>query len=206
MSDIPNRQALETTLAALLMQAWEPFLILLPALDWTAFEQQTRAALALGGEQTYAEASAALFLGRSFDQSTLNGEAKAWADSHAESVAGEITETTRQRLDGIDKSDFDTSLAYGAALLLVFSSDRINMIAITETTAAVSAGQRYYADVLAEEGVETITLWHTAEDEAVCDVCEPLDGTGLEEWGDVSPSGPPAHPRCRCWLDIEYVS
>ena len=32
-------------------------------------------------------------------------------------------------------------------------------------------------------------LWRTAEDEDVCDVCGPLDGTGREVFGFVSEEG-----------------
>lgn len=42
--------------------------------------------------------------------------------------------------------------------------------------------------------------WNTERDSLVCPVCRPLHGKPQGEWG-VFANGPPAHPRCRCWLN-----
>jgi hypothetical protein len=44
--------------------------------------------------------------------------------------------------------------------------------------------------------------WRTNADELVCPVCGPLAGQviGLDEAFEGGIDGPPAHPRCRCWV------
>jgi len=51
-----------------------------------------------------------------------------------------------------------------------------------------------------QEGRQLEPIWQTAEDQDVCDHCEPLDGHGQLVYGSRYPGGPPAHPRCRCYL------
>lgn len=46
----------------------------------------------------------------------------------------------------------------------------------------------------------TVAIWQTAEDERVCPVCGPLHDARATRWATQFPNGPPAHPRCRCWL------
>lgn len=76
-------------------------------------------------------------------------------------------------------------------------------IAITETTAAQSAGQRQAVQTYQVVTNVVITgRWVTEDDEKVCPICRPLDGTTQDVWGLKFPLGPPAHPRCRCHLDF----
>ncbi len=79
-----------------------------------------------------------------------------------------------------------------------FDQARADVIAATEVTRAVTAGETALVVAL---GIPATALWHTALDDRVCEVCEPLDGVGREVYGMVSPDGPPAHPNCRCFLD-----
>lgn len=85
----------------------------------------------------------------------------------------------------------------------VFGPTRIEGIAITETTGAISAG----GDAGIEEtvGVSQEDLWITEKDSKVCPVCKPLDNQPRSEWGAYLPDGPPAHPRCRCYLQYSNV-
>jgi len=45
-----------------------------------------------------------------------------------------------------------------------------------------------------------VPVWITARDDRVCPICGPLDSQRYEHWRDSFPSGPPAHPNCRCGL------
>jgi len=85
---------------------------------------------------------------------------------------------------------------------------RALLIARTETAFAASAGQRESWRQMVDGGLfaaeEASRVWMTAEDEATCPICEPLDGQerGLDE-AFVTEDGepieePPAHPACRC--------
>lgn len=82
-----------------------------------------------------------------------------------------------------------------------FSTDRAESIAITETTEAITGGERD-ATRMYEELFDTsvLAIWQTRRDERVCPTCAPLDGTPEEVWSQVAYDGPPAHPRCRCGL------
>ena len=91
----------------------------------------------------------------------------------------------------------------------VFGTDRAETIGVTETTRAATHGElgiiAAYALIMgssiAPDGTDLDQMiWNTQEDEAVCDRCDPLDGTGPEVWRDDAPDGPPQHVRCRCFL------
>ena len=80
----------------------------------------------------------------------------------------------------------------------MFGEIRAEMIAITEATRAFSEGniQEWLAS-----GVVDGIKWMTAEDELVCPICEPLDGKEGSLTDGIEGLKPPAHVRCRCWLE-----
>lgn len=101
---------------------------------------------------------------------------------------------------------------------IVLSVSRAEMIAVTEITRLFAEG-----NVLAWESTGLVSgkVWRTAEDDLVCPICRPLNGKIVEiestfellpeemdeallkqaEGGaDFTWQTPPAHPRCRCWL------
>lgn len=82
-----------------------------------------------------------------------------------------------------------------------FSDSRAEMIAITETTHAVQAGELAAAAAWRANYKAKVAYWVTANDDRVCNICGPLDGQHQDVWIAVQPMGPPAHPRCRCRLD-----
>ena len=82
----------------------------------------------------------------------------------------------------------------------LFDPSRGETVAITETTTAISLGERDVVDRMEELGVEIDALWITKRDERVCPVCGPLHNQPISQWEDDFPVGPPAHPRCRCFL------
>jgi hypothetical protein len=75
------------------------------------------------------------------------------------------------------------------------------MIAVTEVTRSYAEGNQI---AWKESGVVEGKEWNTANDEIVarCPICWPLHGVVIpigEEF-DGGFDGPPAHPRCRCWI------
>ncbi len=54
-------------------------------------------------------------------------------------------------------------------------------------------------------GSQIAAYWQTEKDEKVCPICSPLHNQ-LEQpgvignWTELFPLGPPAHPRCRCFI------
>lgn len=82
----------------------------------------------------------------------------------------------------------------------IFGPDRDVSIAVSETTTAATEG----GEAAAGEtfGISSDDVWWTEDDQKVCPICKPLHRTkrGSKKWR----IGPPAHPRCRCW--IEYAN
>lgn len=107
-------------------------------------------------------------------------------------LADEITARSRQRL------------AAGESPSTIFSSARASTIAVTETTRAVTHAEHFAAATFQTPGQAVASpVWHTEEDERVCDICAPLDGLARDDYQHEFPFGPPAHANCRCWLDWE---
>lgn len=81
----------------------------------------------------------------------------------------------------------------------IFGESRGNRIAVTETTAAATAGGEAGASLTV--GLSLADIWWTEEDARVCEICRPLHRKPRQEWMAVYPSGPPAHPMCRCFVE-----
>lgn len=122
-------------------------------------------------------------------------EAADWASSHSEEVSDRYITNARERL----KSTFDGGTTEQSELsVATFRDDSIEAIAVTETTAAISAGGE--AAMQSRGRIRDEDTWYTVNDNKVCPVCEPLHRTRRPEWSLLFPKGPPAHPRCRCHL------
>lgn len=139
------------------------------------------------------------------------GQAKANAKYYDNIVANLRKEHPRMKMDSIRKKALDAAQKYAERQ----HRERAMNIAQTEMAFAYNRG--------ADEGVRqaqthgllgsTIKRWSTSGDDAVCAVCNALDGVeiGMEEdfeyKGKVLFQGhhrlPPAHPKCAC--AVEYV-
>lgn len=84
----------------------------------------------------------------------------------------------------------------------ILGEGRTERMGVTETTAAAVTGME--ATVARMIGLSEDDTWYTRNDSRVCPICEPLHQTRRSHWGSLYPQGPPAHPRCRCW--IEYAN
>ena len=77
----------------------------------------------------------------------------------------------------------------------LFGEMRAKRIATTEVTRLFAHGNQMAWEAT---GFVNSMKWMTAEDEKVCPICKPLDGT-LIGIGDLD-ALPPAHVNCRCWV------
>lgn len=86
----------------------------------------------------------------------------------------------------------------------IFAPERDESLAVTETTAAGSSGGEWA--VKAGGKATAADAWETERDAKVCPICSPLQGKQRADWQWKYPSGPPAHPRCRCWIRYAEVA
>lgn len=93
---------------------------------------------------------------------------------------------------------------------------RGQLIADTEMQAAIQHGERGFWQVAADTGevdpALVIKTWITVDDGDVCPICMPMHGnqerqddsfSSPEGWVGL---GPPAHPRCRCYLEYAIAA
>ena len=153
---------------------------------------------------TLAESAERMELDLAFSvaDSVVQDYADNWAQRWVNELATDLTQTTRQQVDRYireymaDPSGGITSLT--DRLAKIVSPSRADMIASTEITRSAYEGEAFIVRQLQNEGVKLEAVWFTALDERVCPVCAPrhnvMKGKGWE-------LPPPAHPRCRCWVN-----
>lgn len=109
-----------------------------------------------------------------------------------------ITDATRQRvISSITqwiRSGSPLS-ALESALTPLFGEARARRIAVTEITRLFARGNQMAWE---DTGFINKVKWNTSQDDKVCPICAPLDGTmiGIADIDAL----PPAHPNCRCWI------
>lgn len=141
-------------------------------------------------------------VGVGFDMPALNAEALEWARTYSFDLIRGITDTTRKLVStamqtwvetpGMTRGDLE------GLLEPAFGPVRAEMIAVTETTRAASAGLNQRQKEYASAGIEMERIWETNNDELVCTICGPLNGRRETDWAGDFPEGPPAHVNCRC--------
>lgn len=131
-----------------------------------------------------------------------------WVQSRAAQVAEQHVRKTRETLRQqqqewqAQESPNQQRRSARDSVRTQFEPSRAENVAASETTAATSAGAE--TGVRERDAVSQSDRWRTEEDGRVCPVCSPLNGSTRRRWSRFFPSGPPAHPRCRCWID--YVN
>lgn len=118
---------------------------------------------------------------------------------------------TRQQnlLDTFLKDGMSLSDAQGKALVMSeryaerLTRTRAQTIARTESAMAAGEGRMNAWNSLISQGIlnaDAQKIWLTAEDEAVCPICEPLDQQTASINDEFAFGGEtiPAHPNCRC--------
>lgn len=222
MPDLPNRQDEEAALAALLLVQFEEFqdealgllgdppdMANLPVGYFDRIAQSIKATLLdqLTGLHVEAAERMAEAFDMAWDAARAAKEAAAWAEQRATELATDfakrIYEQISEALQRFREQENSDAAAAGLGVMLatIFSEERAEGIAVTETTGAVSEGEIAEARRMERElGVKIVAEWVTERDARVCPICTPLDGQPEEDWREQFPSGPPAHPRCRCYL------
>lgn len=132
----------------------------------------------------------------------MSAEQHGWSGDQA-SVPAAMAAAGRARTTAA--SYVETSIQHLSATptdtLAVFGPGRAANLAVTETTWAATAGAE--AAIGVTVGVSLQDRWRTERDARVCPICSPLEKVVRDDWAYRYPSGPPAHPNCRCW--IEYA-
>ena len=218
MADIPDREKHESTFRNALTRmmakhrkeleriaGWPPDLDRVPAEFWVRVEEdlrkQNEAALLLLFVLTTARHGVDGEAGRQLARSYVAGRSA--------SVASRFATNSRERLETLQKditttTTVATKAAFRGRLSSILGPDRADSLAVTETTAATSAGSA--AAVAARGLVSESDRWITENDDRVCRICNPLHRTRRDNWARLFPLGPPAHVRCRCWLKYSEVS
>jgi len=136
------------------------------------------------------------------DWALVNEAAVNWARQYTFELVTGINGTTRQSLQKLIPGYFEEAMTQGELrerLGNLYSPVRAEMIARTEVTRAAVEGERSTVAELEKQGIKMIEVWQTRNDEIVCVICGPRHGK-KEGDGWTKNDGPPAHPRCRCWV------
>lgn len=138
------------------------------------------------------------------DIAAVNSAALEWARRYTYELVSNLTDTTREVVRHAVESFIATpGMTVGdlrALLAPAFGEVRAEMIAITEVTRAYAQAAQIYQALLRDYGLEMTRIWRTSGDDIVCPVCAP--NNDKPEWEWEHPDGPPAHPRCRCWVTL----
>lgn len=133
------------------------------------------------------------------DEASVRAAALAWARQHAGELVQDINGTSRTLVREGVAAWLQTGRPVGdlaAMLRPSFGEERADLIAVTETTRALTAGT---LASWAAAGVERYRF-NTAGDERVCPQCGPLEGNTYRVGRGPEP---PIHPRYRCWISVE---
>lgn len=139
-------------------------------------------------------------------------DAVRWLAAHAGEAVTQIDETTRHGLALIIRDGTEAGLSIGQMATMIaenfddMTRDRALVIAQYETASAYAEGQRLSTQALVDAGIPMRKAWLTAGDERVDPDCVSNEGAGWIAWQEGFPTGhdsPPAHPRCRCDIQVE---
>lgn len=178
----------------------------LPPGFWDEMGEELRGVVQPVLEETFRSQAEGLMRGGiGLDWNIVNERAAKWARQYSFDLVKGINDNTRRALqeqvagfyaDQRTMSDLETSIAR------LYGPVRAEMIAITEVTRASSQAEQAYAEELRGLGLETTFVWQTSNDDITCAICGPLHG---KVQGDGWTDPPPAHVRCRCWVNTEVV-
>lgn len=139
-----------------------------------------------------------LEVGIGVDWGLVNIAVRDWAKRYTYDLVRGITGTTQRFLQDA-LADWIASDAPLDDLLKqiepMFGAVRAEMIGVTEVTRAFAVGN---VEAWKASGLVAKQKWMTGRDELVCPTCGALDGNEFP-LGDAEHT-PPAHVRCRCYL------
>lgn len=136
----------------------------------------------------------------------LEGLGRTFSAARAASVAQSVRRSAQARFATLrrryqDRPQAPRRMQITVDAEVVVGEAAARSVAQTETTVAQSAGGEAGIDLAGGKSLED--LWITEADNRVCPVCSPLHRTKRATWKDTRPDGPPAHPRCRCFILYE---
>jgi hypothetical protein len=144
------------------------------------------------------------------DSQTAGELAGSYASSRAAELARGMADTVRSQITTAVNNAANAGMtptqtvAAARARVREIAEVQSEAAATTETTAANSAGEfEYKQHYEAKTGIALLTTWESEGDDRVCKICRPLNRTPESVWSRQFPSGPPAHPRCRCYLTFK---
>lgn len=174
---------------------------------WQALTSSLEGFFRMKLEEVYIEAAHSFqeTLAYNMEPDDLRAAAQAWAEDRARLLVTQMTRTTERRLRRTVAEFVEnqwTNAQLRQALVSIFGPTRASVAAVTEVTRAASEARQRVANELRNQGVEMRARWRTVNDERVCPICNPRDGM-LQgtNWFDL----PPAHPKCRCFVNYEPV-
>lgn len=180
--------------------------------DWDRWEREDREKwlllLLFVFDQSYAE-HYRMVKGQPLDdeaQAAMTQAGQLWAGVRVDQLTSGYVRASREMLNAagvewqsqIQRGNQIDSSAVAERLEMIFGKSRAENIAVTETTAATSAGGE--AAIVRTSGFSEEDTWFTEKDSKVCPICVPLHNSPRSLWASYFPEGPPAHPRCRCFL------
>ena len=221
MADIPGRDKLEKQLARKLgglnrrqlgrlleLMGDPPNLDNVPLAFWDEAGKELAQVVTPFSERVYLEAAQRMIAEAPIgvDWSLVNEAASNWSRDYSFRLVKDINETSRRATGQAASNYFDQGWTMGdlrRKLGSIYSPVRAEMIAVTEVTRAAAEGERGVAGELRNQGIDMVEVWQTNNDELVCPICGPRHGRKIgTNWN--RSDGPPAHPRCRCWINHEF--
>lgn len=221
MPDVINRDELESKLARIVGKEMRsqltrlmeylgdpPKLENVPETFWQDGGKQLRGVVQPFFEQVFLDQAEGLMkdIGIGVDWTLVNQAAINWASSYTFDLVTGIDKTSQELLRKSVSDYFGSQMTIGdleRRLTGTFGPVRAEMIAVTEVTRASVQGElALVAEIEKNNNVKMIPIWNTNNDELVCPVCGPING---KQQGDGWHVPPPAHPRCRCWLNHEFA-
>lgn len=144
------------------------------------------------------------------DYNLINDQALQFARDYTYDLITGIDATTRDLISNAISRFIETpGMTIGditRELESIFSLNRAQLIAVTETTNAYAMGQQIAGEALLAQfpDVRVVKKWYTNNDDRVCPICGQLDGEEVDITDNFSHGGanPPAHPNCRCWTNV----
>lgn len=216
MADIPNRTELEAELAKrfsklsakhkkeiMALLGDPPNIGNVPASFWKKMAAELNGSFIPFLSEVYMDAAERLVEGLPIgvDWGLVNEHAAQWARGYSFDLVRGITATSRRATQEAIGAFFEQGMTRGdleARLSRIYGTVRAESIAVTEVTRAASFGEQEVAREIAGDGIDMIPIWQTNNDELVCSVCGPLHDNPITD-----NFYPPAHPRCRCWVNHE---
>ena len=134
------------------------------------------------------------------DWTMINQQAADWAKTYTFDLVKDINETSITQLQDNVSAFFEQGQTLDKLAMNIeegFSPARAAMIARTEVTRASVQGEiGTVNEIEANSSLKMVNTFQTENDDIVCDICSPLNGTEVDE-----DNYPPVHPQCRCWLN-----